>query len=173
LERTENNGAANANTDHADHAAESGVKAIRKSVTVACSRAKAWEFWTTSEGLAKFFSPDSKVELKPGGAYEMFFGAQPDDNGLRGSEGSRVVTLIPNELLIFDWTFAPNTPELRKSRKKIPVMLTFHALSPKQTRIDLVHYGWVEGEEMETGFKYFDQVWPHVLGAFKNVAEKD
>jgi uncharacterized protein YndB with AHSA1/START domain len=152
---------------------QTSVKAVRKSVTVNCSRETAWGMWTTSEGIAKFFSPDSKIELKSGGAYEMFFGAPADENGLRGSEGSRVLGLIPNEMLIFEWTFPPNTPELRKSKKKIPVLITFHAITPNQTRVDLVHYGWEEGEEMEKGFKYFDQVWPHVLGAFKTVAEKE
>lgn len=152
---------------------DADVKAIRKFVTVNCSREKAWTMWTTSEGLAKFFSPDSNVELKPGGPYEMYFGSQPDENGLRGSEGSSVLTFIPNELLIFEWTFPPATPELRKSKKKIPVMITFHEIHPNQTRVDLVHYGWEDGDEMEKAFNYFDQVWPHVLKAFKAAAENE
>lgn len=163
------------NSEIADTA--SVAKAIRKSVVVECSRETAWNLWTTSEGIAKFFSPDSTIELKAGGKYEMYFGLEPDEHGIRGSEGSRVISYIPHEMLLFEWNFPPNTPELRRAKKRLPVKITFRKLSEKETQVDLIHYGWQEeqedGLEWETGFNYFNQVWPHVLESFKAAAEKE
>ncbi len=95
---------------------------LKKEIIVDCSKESAFEMWTTSTGVAKFFSPDSLIELHPGGAYEMYFGLEPDENGRRGSQGSKLVSVLPNEFFIFDWSFPPSTPELRRTDAKTHVI---------------------------------------------------
>lgn len=34
---------------------------------------KAWDAWTTPEGIKTFFAPDCKVDLRVDGAYEIYF----------------------------------------------------------------------------------------------------
>jgi uncharacterized protein YndB with AHSA1/START domain len=41
---------------------------IRKDVEVKGTAEQVFKLWTTPEGIAKFFSPESKIELKLGGA---------------------------------------------------------------------------------------------------------
>ncbi|HMO14457.1 MAG TPA: DUF6265 family protein [Pirellulaceae bacterium] len=150
-----------------------GTRAIRKSVEVTGTLGGVWKLWTTSEGIAKFFSPDSKIELRPGGAYDIYFGLEPDENGLRGSEGGTVVSFLPNEFLIFEWTFPPNTPNLRRERRKTHVMVKLSSVSNDKINVELVHYGWESGGEWDIAYDYFDRVWPFVLNALKQAIEKE
>ena len=51
-----------------------------------------WKAWTTEDGTKTFFAPDCKIDLRPGGAYEMYF--NPDaPEGDRGGEGCRILAL--------------------------------------------------------------------------------
>ena len=145
---------------------------LQKEIIVDCSRESAFEMWTTSAGVAKFFSPDSLIELHPGGAYEMYFGLGPDENGRRGSQGSKVVSVLPNEFFIFDWSFPPSTPELRRTEAKTHVMVAFEAIDERHCRVKLTQYGWKTGEEWDKGYSYFDRVWPMVLKQFQDVCNE-
>ena len=146
----------------------STVRILNKEIIVDCSKESAFEMWTTSSGVAKFFSPDSLIELHPGGAYEMYFGLEPDENGRRGSQGSKLISVLPNEFFIFDWSFPPSTPELRRTDAKTHVMVEFDAIDERQCRVKLTQYGWKTGEEWDKGYSYFDRVWPMVLKQFQD-----
>jgi len=148
------------------------TRAIEKEITVNCTKETAFRLWTTSEGVAKFFSPDSLIELFPGGAYEMYFGLDSDENGLRGSQGSKVLSLLHNELLIFDWPFPPSTPMLRNTGAKTHVLIQFADTDDGRCRVKLKQYGWQDGEEWDKGFAYFEKVWPAVLLQFRDACNK-
>jgi uncharacterized protein YndB with AHSA1/START domain len=162
---------ANENSDAVDTSIQSQSSSteriLRKEIEVDCSKETAFEMWTTSAGVAKFFSPDSLIEPFPGGAYEMYFGLEPDENGRRGSQGSKVVSMLPNAFLIFDWTFPPTTPELRRTDAKTHVKVEFDALGKQRCRVRLTQYGWKTGEEWDKGYAYFERVWPAVLKQFQ------
>jgi uncharacterized protein YndB with AHSA1/START domain len=148
-------------------------RVLRKEIIVNCSRESAFEMWTTAAGVAKFFSPDCLIELHPGGAYEMYFGLEPDESGRRGSQGSKVVSLLPNEFFIFDWSFPPSTPELRRTEAKTHVMVAFEAIDDRHCRVRLTQYGWKTGEEWDKGYSYFDRVWPMVLEQFQDACNEN
>lgn len=163
---------ANGNSDAVDTGVQSQSSSteriLRNEIEVDCSKETAFEMWTTSAGVAKFFSPDSRIEPFPGGAYEMYFGLEPDEKGRRGSQGSRVVSMLPNEFFIFDWTFPPTTPELRRTDAKTHIKVEFDALGNQRCRVRLTQYGWKTGEEWDKGYAYFERVWPVVLKQFQN-----
>jgi uncharacterized protein YndB with AHSA1/START domain len=122
---------------------------------------KVWAALTTAEGVKTFFAPDAKVELKPGGAYEMYF--MPDrPEGERGGEGCTVVSFEPNQKLVFTWNFPPSIPALRKSKAKTEVAVT---LAPEGTgtRVTLVQSGWKDGADWKKGREYFAGAWKTVL----------
>jgi uncharacterized protein YndB with AHSA1/START domain len=116
--------------------------------------------WTTAEGATTFFAPRAKVELAIGGAYEMLFNleAQP---GSQGSEGCKVLSYFPQEMLSFSWNAPPQFPELRWERTW--VVVEFRSRGPEQTWVGLTHLGWGEGEAWDQVFDYFDQAWDVVL----------
>ncbi len=146
--------------------------ALRKEVIVQASLAKTWQMWTSSEGVSEFFSPDSNIELQIGGAYEMFFGLPADEHGKRGSEGSRIISFIPYDFLLFEWTFPPAIPALRESGATTQVMLRFERLDENHVRVQLSQFGWQAGDDWERGYEYFDKAWQFVLDSFQQAVEQ-
>lgn len=119
-----------------------------------------WKLWTTVEGVTTFFAPAAKIELRPGGAYEMYF--MPEQPaGLRGSEGCVILALQPNEMFSFTWNAPPHFPEIRQQRTH--VSLRFEQAGPNQSRLTLQHDGWGTSPEWQAVFQYFERVWNEVV----------
>lgn len=152
---------------------DSTGKILRKEVIVSGSLDDVWKCWTTSEGIAKFFSPESKIELEIGGAFDIYFKGPADETGKRGAEGAKILSYIPNELLVFDWGFPPKVPKLRKSGAKTQVVIRFEDLGDGKVKVKFAQLGWQEGKEWDEGYGYFDQAWGFVLNNLKAHFEKD
>lgn len=134
---------------------------IRKVVDVSASVDDAWQAWTTTEGVTTFFAPQALVELAVGGNYEMYFDPKQPE-GQKGSEGCKILSFVPGEMLSFTWSAPPSMPAVRVERTW--VVLFFQPLEAKKTRISLVHLGWQVGEEWQKALQYFDKAWELVLG---------
>lgn len=145
----------------AAHAAE---RALDKEVVIAASVDEAWASWTTREGIVSFFAPGAVVEPRVGGAFHIHIdpGAQP---GMRGADDMRFLALQPKKMISFDWNAPPSLPEARQQRTF--VIVRFHPLGEKQTRVTLHHTGWGEGGEWDKAYAYFDRAWGNVLGNLK------
>jgi WD40 repeat protein/uncharacterized protein YndB with AHSA1/START domain len=145
---------------------------LRKEVTITCSLDDVWRAWTTSEGMASFFSPTSNIELDPGKPYEMFMNmSKPDESGGRGSEGCKTLGFIPKEMLSFEWNFPPKVPTLRNAHEKTFVVLRFIDLGDGQIKVKFAQLGWKKGKDWDEGYKYFDAAWGHVLDNLKKTLE--
>lgn len=154
----------NGGSDAAARIGESATsRVLEKEVTVVASLDEVWHAWTTVEGLATFFSKQSRVELRAGGAYDMFLNLEPDHNGKRGSEGCKVLSYLPKEMLSFEWTFPPSIPSLRDSGAKTHVVLRFDSIGERRVRVRFAQLGWQEGEDWDAGYAYFDKAWDGVL----------
>jgi len=46
-------------------------KAIIAELDIPAPRKDVWDAWTTEAGAQCFFAPRCRIELRPGGAYEM------------------------------------------------------------------------------------------------------
>jgi tetratricopeptide (TPR) repeat protein len=149
-----------------------GERVLTLEVVIDAPLAAVWSAWTTEEGLA-VVSPQSRVELAPGGEYAWFLQLEPDPAGRRGSEGSRVVGFVPMESLTFDWTFSPATPTLRAQGATTRVVVAFEPVDAGGTRVRLSARGWQEGEEWERGFQYFERAWHWVLQEMKRGLEAE
>ena len=70
--------------------------------------AEVYRLWTTPDGVKKLFAPEAKIDLKIGGRYEIIFFPSKDPEGeLHGTKGARILDLVPNKKLVFEWiTFA-------------------------------------------------------------------
>lgn len=135
---------------------------IDKEVVVQATVADVWTCWTTSDGAAKFGPEKAHVELKLDGAFEWYFNADAPP-GQRGSEGCRVLSYIPMEMLAFSWNAPPSIPEIRDSGEKTQVVLRFSAVDAGRTRVHLTQHGFGEGEPWERYYQYFDRAWGSVL----------
>lgn len=137
---------------------------LRKEAVVHATLDEVWNCWTTTEGIASFFAPESKIELRLGGPYELYMGAtEPDQFGKRGTQGCKVLSFIPREMLAFEWNFPPKVPALRASGAKTQVVLRFMALGDGRVRVKFAQLGWKEGADWDAGYEYFDRAWSSVM----------
>lgn len=134
---------------------------IRKAVEVDASADTAFEAWTTDDGVQGFFAPGSRVELAIGGDYELYFDPKAKP-GNKGSEGCKILSFLPGEMLSFTWNNPPSIPEIRD--KHTWVVIFFQPLAEKKNSIILVHLGWDAGEPWQKALQYFDKAWDLVLG---------
>lgn len=136
--------------------AQESERVITAEVVVAAPATEVWQAWSSEAGVRTFFAPAAKVELQPGGAYEMYF-APDAEPGQRGGEGNQVLAVQENRMLSFTWNAPPSLPSVREQRTF--VVVRFHELGPAQTRVVLRHYGWGDGGEWDKAFAYFSRAW--------------
>ncbi|MBT3318133.1 MAG: SRPBCC domain-containing protein [Clostridia bacterium] len=141
-------------------------KEIVKSVTIEKSLNEVWWAWTTHEGLFTFFGADNKIELKPGGVFEIYF-LMDNPYGLRGSEGCKVLSFLPQKMLSFSWNAPPQFPDIRSDEYKTWVVVEFEQVGESETRVTLTHLGWPESKEWNKVYDYFDEAWESVLESLK------
>jgi len=111
-------------------------RVIQKEVIVPASLAEVWNAWTTVRGVASFFAPKAKLELAIGGTYEMYF--DPDaPPGSQGSEGCKVLSYLPQQMLSFDWNAPPQFPNVRKERTRLVILLV--ELGERRVKVKLTH----------------------------------
>ena len=125
---------------------------------------KVWRLWTTTEGMKSFLVDEANIQLEPGGHYEICFDRNAPE-GSRGSEGCRILSYLPNEMLSFSWNAPPTIPDLRKLGPCTWVVVRFEALGEKQTRVKITHMGILEGKVWDEYLQYFTRAWPMVLEA--------
>lgn len=145
-------------------------KQIKKTKLISESAEKVWWRWTTREGLNTFMSEDSRIELRPGGAFEIYF-LMDNPEGLRGSEGCKILSYLPERMLSFSWNAPPEHREVRDSEYKTWVVVEFESLSASQTEVRLTHLGWPDDEKWMAVFDYFDSAWDAVMGWLSSAAE--
>jgi len=144
-------------------------KQIVKTKTINQPLDTVWWRWTTHEGLKTFFGSDNKIELMPNGAFEIYF-LLDNPAGLRGSEGCKVLSFLPQRYFSFSWNAPPQFEEVRKSDYKTWIVVEFNAISDNQTQITLTHLGWPDDERWMPVFDYFSKAWDVALNNLsKNV----
>lgn len=133
---------------------------VHATATVNLPVAEAWRWWTDADAMGQWLTP-AHIELKPMGAYEVFF-APDAPPGQRGSEGTHVLALQPEHMLSITWALPPYMPEVRAHLTHLTIR--FEAVDATHTAVAITHDGWGEGAQWDEAFHYFESAWPHVLG---------
>jgi uncharacterized protein YndB with AHSA1/START domain len=134
-------------------------KSIRGEVLVPAPLDEVWAAWTTEKGASSFFAPACKIEPKVGGAYEIYFDLE-EEPGRRGSEGAKILAIEEGRMLSFTWN---QTPDFAIRDQKTHVVVRFHRLSEKLTRVTFSQDGWGEGGEWPRAYDYFEEAWLDVV----------
>lgn len=143
-------------------------KHIYKEIVIPARITEVWNAWTVKKELLKFFAPEAEIELKIGSKYEMYF--LPDKPaGLRGGEGNRILSFIPEKMLSFEWNAPPNFPNVRQ--EKTWCVLFFEKIDLNSTKIEFYHLGWQKGNEWDQVYDYFQKAWDFVLGNLRTFFE--
>jgi len=139
---------------------------LRKEAIVTASAAAVWQAWTTVEGVNSFFGHDADIELAVGGKYEIYFDLEAPQ-GLRGSEGCKVLAYLPERMLAFTWNTPPTIARLRAAGAQTQVVLQFEELSAGRVKVAVSQHGFGEGDDWDKYYDYFDRAWDLVLGRFQ------
>lgn len=137
-------------------------RSLHKKREVKASVNEVWQKWTTHEGLKTFLGVDNKIELTPGGPFEIYF-LMDNPPGLRGGEGNKVLSFLPQQMLSFTWNAPPTIPEVRDHEHKTWVVVTLKVVDEQTTKVTLDHLGWLDGEKWDETYIYFDRAWDIVL----------
>ncbi|PJB46844.1 MAG: hypothetical protein CO108_04955 [Deltaproteobacteria bacterium CG_4_9_14_3_um_filter_63_12] len=147
--------------------AEMSEQAIVKEAELVGSRDAIWALWCAPE---TWLVEKANVELRVGGRYALHFDFDQKP-GFRGSEGCRILSLLPGRMLSFTWNAPPSLPETRFRRTWVVVEL--EELEAGRTRVRLTHTGWPadglanpESQWPQT-FQYFERAWSMVLQALE------
>jgi uncharacterized protein YndB with AHSA1/START domain len=135
-------------------------RVIVSQVDVPAPLAEVWRAWTTEEGAESFFAPKCRIDLKPGGAYEMLFDLDAAQ-GEQGGEGMVVLAVQPMRMLAFTWNAPPHLPDVRVQMTHVVVRMW--ETESGETRVTLRHDGWGDGDEWDDAYQYFSRVWPKVV----------
>src|SRR4030067_164514 len=146
------------------YAEECSYKILHKEVVVPATLDQVWQAWTTTEGTRTFFSSSTRVELRLGGAYEVYF-LLDQPYGSQGSEECKILSFLPKKMLSFEWNAPPHFGELRN--KHTQVILRFDQITPELVKVTFDQLGWGKGEEWDKLYQYFDKAWDQVLNNLK------
>jgi uncharacterized protein YndB with AHSA1/START domain len=136
------------------------MDAIVNNIEVPAPQHQVWLAWTTSEGVKSFFAEECKLDLRVGGAYEMYFNMEAP-TGEWGGEGCVILALEPESMLSFTWNAPPEFPTIREQRTHVVVRLK--AIAEKKTLVTLSHDGWGEGEDWQQVREYFVRAWGKIV----------
>ena len=137
-------------------------KIIHKSIQLPTTCAQAYNRWTLNEESPLFFAPKCSIDMRIGGKYEQYF-LLDNKPGLKGSEGCKVLSFIPNKMFSFSWNAPPEIPEVRNQEHKSWVVITFTELEDGVCSVDLYHLGFLEGTAWIETIAYFEKAWDIVL----------
>ncbi|HME18588.1 MAG TPA: SRPBCC domain-containing protein, partial [Nitrososphaerales archaeon] len=117
---------------------------LEKEITVKASAEDVWRAWTTVVGVRRFFAPDARLDIRPGGIYEILF--DPDaPPGKQGSEGCKVLGFVPGKMLSFTWNAPPQYANARKQLAQW-VVIFLDPEGKKRTRVRFFELGWKQGK---------------------------
>ncbi len=147
--------------------------------TINAAPGAVFRLWTSAEGIKKFFAPDARIDARPGGRYQVIFFPSKDPEGdSHGTKGARILKLVPDRELAFEWiTFAGDTllgknappfaPPSQRNMQPLPTWaeLSFDPVAgqPNQTHLKFAHYGFREGELWGQSYQWFGRAWKGVL----------
>jgi uncharacterized protein YndB with AHSA1/START domain len=132
-------------------------RAIEKEIVIDAPLAQVWKAWTTPEELNRWFGADSKIDLRPGGAYEIYF----DPKEKIGCNGCIVLAVQPERMLSFTWNAPPHLSEVRPHFTHVTVRLA--DVDENRTRVHFRQDGWGEGGQWDETFRYFERAWLEVV----------
>ena len=74
------------------------IRSLVKTASVAACPSDVWSAWASNEGIMAWWGPAATdIDLRIGGRYEILFTLEQPE-GLRGSEGCRVLAYVPGSL---------------------------------------------------------------------------
>jgi uncharacterized protein YndB with AHSA1/START domain len=156
--------------DRFDHPRMDGKEMTDRSIVmkfiVGANPEELFELWTTARGTRCFFGEDAHIDLRPGGAYEIFF--LPRDNPeseVNSTKGAKILWIDKNREIAFEWTAPPFAGELNTNPLPTWVEVSFTPLAGNvhKTEVRLAHHGFGRGGNWDMTYEFFVRGWASIV----------
>jgi uncharacterized protein YndB with AHSA1/START domain len=138
------------------------AKVVRVEGVVDGPVSEVWRVFTTSQGAEEFFAQKANIQLALGGPYEIQF--DPKDE-LSGTEGLKILSYAPQEMISFQWNAPPELPAVRNGGTW--VVVTMAPVDAHHTRVTIEHLGWKEGPQWDAAYGHFVEGWSGLMDRLK------
>ncbi|MEW8972141.1 SRPBCC domain-containing protein [Mesobacillus jeotgali] len=129
-----------------------------------------WHAWTIPDRVALWFAPETNIEAKVGGAYELYF--IPGNRTGMNTMGCKVLKLEPFKDLVFEWKAPDQFSSLMNEEEKLTIIsVNFVRLEDNSTKVTTRHTGFKDGEEWTEAITWHEMAWSGVLKSLKNALE--
>ena len=145
-------------------------KAIIKEITINAPLNLVWYAWTISERVSEWFAPETVVEAKEGGAYELYF--IPGNSIGMNTKGCKITKLINKKELHFTWK-GPDQFEavMNKENELTKVKVYFQSIDDDSTKVIVEHIGFKDNADWSEAINWHQTAWSGVLGSLKSALE--
>lgn len=127
---------------------------------------QVWNAIATESGLAKWAAPAARVDLKVGGAYELWFDASKPA-GQRGMEGTHILSFAPK--MMISHTGRPTCQWMREHNELPWAVYTITAAREGDTILTYAAYGRASGEQCRERFAFYNNVMKGEIKKLENL----
>lgn len=146
-------------------------KAIIKEITINVPLQLVWYAWTISDRVAEWFAPETVVEAKIGGAYELYF--VPGNREGMNTNGCKITKLINEKELHFTWKGPDQFATLMNDENELTtVKVCFATIDSDSTKVIVEHVGFKDSEDWTEALNWHQMAWSGVLDSLKSALEK-
>lgn len=123
-----------------------------------------FQLWTTEDGVDRFFGDHSRIDGRPGGAYEIYFTPRDHpDREINSTIGAKLLWAEPGRRVGFEWRAPPFARELNTNPLPTWVDVVFEPLTDNTTIVHLEHLGFGRGGKWDAVVETFWRWWMQIL----------
>lgn len=129
-----------------------------------------WYAWTISERVSEWFAPETVVEAREGGAYELYF--IPGNKTGMNTKGCKITKLIEEKELHFTWKGPDQFEALMNKENELTIVhVSFESVNDNSTKVIVKHTGFKSIEEWTEAINWHQMAWSGVLDSLKSALE--
>ncbi|WP_426166688.1 SRPBCC family protein [Sandarakinorhabdus sp. DWP1-3-1] len=150
--------------------APDGARTLQQSIVIDAPVPVLWKAFTDATEFQRWSAPVAAIDLKTGGSLEATY----DDKHAIGDPDNirhRIVTYLPNRLIVFQNTNAPAGLPGRELFKQVVAVLEYEPLGPNRTKVTLSQTGWGPDPASDTLYRFFQSGNAASLAKMKRVYE--
>lgn len=150
--------------------APDGSRTLQQSIAVAAPVAMLWKAYVDAGEFQKWSAPVAAIDLKTGGSIEASYDPKKpigDPDNIK----HRIITYLPERLLVFQNIQAPSDLKGREAFAKVVSILEFGPSGNGLTKVTLSQTGWGDDAAAKGMYGFFQKGNAQVLAHMKKTYE--
>lgn len=149
---------------------ENIIAEVKKEITIRAPVDLVWHAWTISDRVSQWFAPETVIEAKKGGAYELYF--IPGNRDGMNTKGCKVISIEPEKELVFEWKGPDQFASIMNIQDELTIVsVQFSKLNEATTKVTVLHDGFKALDGWTEAMNWHEMAWSGVLKSLKNALE--